>query len=111
MEVADTNVDYDPEIKLPLYAQAGIREAWLVDLESETVEVYRQPSPGGYQGSRLVHRSENVTTEAVTDVEFPAPETLGPQHYGLNNNMSSCSASGAGEPLARECAGTRERCP
>src|ERR671938_544657 len=32
VEVADTSADYDRIIKLPLYAKAGIPEAWLVDL-------------------------------------------------------------------------------
>ena len=32
VEVADTSLRYDRETKLPLYAAAGIPEAWIVDL-------------------------------------------------------------------------------
>jgi Uma2 family endonuclease len=32
VEVADTSVDYDRNIKLPIYAQANIPEVWLVNL-------------------------------------------------------------------------------
>ncbi len=32
IEVADTSLAYDRDIKVPLYARAGIPEVWLVDL-------------------------------------------------------------------------------
>ncbi len=32
IEVADSSVDYDRTVKLPIYAQSGIREYWLVNL-------------------------------------------------------------------------------
>ncbi len=35
IEVADTTVAYDRDVKLPLYARVGIPEAWLVDLERD----------------------------------------------------------------------------
>jgi Uma2 family endonuclease len=38
IEVADTSLSYDREVKLPLYARAGIAEAWLVDLSEEVVD-------------------------------------------------------------------------
>ena len=32
VEVADTSLESDREVKIPRYAQAGIKEVWLVDL-------------------------------------------------------------------------------
>ncbi|WP_233258222.1 Uma2 family endonuclease [[Phormidium] sp. ETS-05] len=49
VEVADTSADYDREVKIPLYAAAGITEVWLLDLGAEIWEVYRQPTAAGYQ--------------------------------------------------------------
>jgi Uma2 family endonuclease len=49
VEVADTSADYDRQVKLALYAQAGILEAWLVDLASGSVELHRAPGPAGYR--------------------------------------------------------------
>jgi Uma2 family endonuclease len=43
VEVAHTTLGYDREVKLPLYALAGIPEVWIVDVEKGEVEVYRQP--------------------------------------------------------------------
>lgn len=49
IEVADTSAGYDRSVKIPLYARHGIPEVWLVDLAGGSVEVFRHPSPSGYQ--------------------------------------------------------------
>ncbi|WP_022798231.1 Uma2 family endonuclease [Thermus islandicus] len=46
VEVADTSLRYDLEVKLPLYAQAGISEVFGVDLVREKVHVFRKPQGG-----------------------------------------------------------------
>src|SRR5688572_12930051 len=46
IEIADTSVRYDREVKVPLYAQHHIPEVWLVDLQQRQVDVYRQPENG-----------------------------------------------------------------
>lgn len=43
IEVADSSLLLDREVKVPLYAKAGIAEMWLVDLVSHEVMVYSQP--------------------------------------------------------------------
>jgi Uma2 family endonuclease len=54
IEVADTSVSYDRNVKLPLYARSGIAEVWLVDLNGGIIERYTEPSEEGY---RLVRRA------------------------------------------------------
>jgi hypothetical protein len=49
VEVADTTQRYDRQVKLPLYARHGVPEAWLVDLEENAIEVFREPSADGYR--------------------------------------------------------------
>src|SRR5215204_7706797 len=46
IEVSDTTLVYDRKVKLPLYARAGIREVWIVDLAGEVIE--RHTGPSGY---------------------------------------------------------------
>ena len=48
VEVADTSLSFDRDVKLPLYAAADIPEVWLVDLEADTIHVYRDPSDDRY---------------------------------------------------------------
>ncbi len=49
IEVADTSAETDREVKLPLYAGAGVPEAWIVDLPAQVVEVHRKPSRATYR--------------------------------------------------------------
>jgi Uma2 family endonuclease len=48
IELADTPLAYDRDVKLPLYAAAGIPEVWLVDLPGGRMTVHRAPEQGAY---------------------------------------------------------------
>ncbi|MEG4208381.1 Uma2 family endonuclease [Microcoleus sp. Pol7_A1] len=48
VEVSDSTVDYDRDVKVSIYARSLIQEVWLVDLVENCLEVYRQPCPNGY---------------------------------------------------------------
>ena len=48
IEVADTSLAYDREVKVPTYARHGVLEVWVADLGGAGVEVYRQPAADGY---------------------------------------------------------------
>ena len=48
IEVADSSLRYDREIKLPLYAGHGIAHAWLVDVEAGRLTAYSQPESNDY---------------------------------------------------------------
>jgi Uma2 family endonuclease len=45
VEVADSSVRYDREVKIPLYARFEISEVWLLDLAQKRLEIYLQPQP------------------------------------------------------------------
>lgn len=77
IEVADTSLDYDLAIKVPLYARAGIVEVWLVDLEHDVVVLYRDPSPEGYRIRRSVHRGDQIFPLAFPDAAIPVEDLLG----------------------------------
>ena len=53
IEVADSTLDKDHEVKGPMYAEAGIPEYWIVNLIDERVEVYTTP-----QGDVYTQRSD-----------------------------------------------------
>jgi len=60
IEVADSSVTYDRKVKAPLYAKAGIREYWLVNLPKNIVEVYTEPGLNGYQHTLTLGRGETL---------------------------------------------------
>ena len=49
VEVSDTTLRYDREVKAPVYARADIQELWVIGVESMRLEMYRQPGEDGYR--------------------------------------------------------------
>ncbi len=73
VEVAETSLSYDLEVKLPLYAKAGIPEVWIVDLVREKVHVFRKPQGEGYGEGETLGPGLKL---AFLDVEIPTEELL-----------------------------------
>ncbi len=49
IEVSDSTLDRDRNVKRPLYADAGIAEVWIVDVQGRYVEVARDPADHTYR--------------------------------------------------------------
>ena len=77
IEVSDSTLAFDRLVKLPLYAQAGIPEVWIVDLAGETVEVNRQPGPDGYASQTVVARGARVSPAVFPKVRLAIRDILG----------------------------------
>ncbi len=79
IEVADTSLESDRDVKLGLYAAAGIPEAWLLDLENDVIEVHRQPGPDGYREVRTLGRGDTLAALCVPTGVISIDEVLGPR--------------------------------
>lgn len=77
IEVADTSADYDREVKLPLYARAGLPEVWLVDLQKNRIEVYARPQGGAYQQRVEVAADATFTSPTLPQLALAAAAVLG----------------------------------
>ena len=78
IEVADTSLEYDCVIKLPLNAQSGIEEFWIVNLIDSRIEVYRQPQSDGIYGDRTDSGSgQTLSLLAFPGVLIPVDKLLG----------------------------------
>ena len=77
IEVADSTVKYDREVKIPLYAQANIIEVWLVDIYEQVIEVYQQPISAGYQHIQKFARGQSLSIQAFPDVNISVDEIFG----------------------------------
>jgi Uma2 family endonuclease len=82
VEVSDSSLEYDREVKLPLYAKAGIREVWIVNLKTSCVEVHTNPSGNEYQNVRIFHRGSVLRPGVFPDAEITVDEIIG-QEYPL----------------------------
>ena len=76
IEVADTTVKYDREVKIPLYAEVNIPEVWLLDVNQEVVEVYRNPLQGVYQDVQKLVKNQILSTLAFPDVHINVSEVF-----------------------------------
>jgi Uma2 family endonuclease len=77
VEVSDTTLPYDRNVKLPIHARAGIPEAWVVDLQGEIVEVHAEPRPNGYaRTSRYHSEDDQLRSEILSDLTLPVGEIL-----------------------------------
>lgn len=65
IEVSDTSLGYDREVKKPLFAAAGIPELWIVNIEDEQVEVYRKPQNGDYIHRQDFKRGDTIFIESL----------------------------------------------
>ncbi len=74
IEVSDSSLRRDREIKLPLYARARIQEYWIADVQGEVVEVYTNPSGSGYALVQRYRRGESVSPETFPDLHIPVDE-------------------------------------
>ncbi len=67
VEVSDSTVDFDRDVKVPNYARSGIQEVWLWDLEANCLEVYRDPTANGYTSIQRFEREEQVSPLAFPE--------------------------------------------
>lgn len=77
VEVSDSTLAYDRNVKLPLYASVEIPEVWIVDLRGEKVEVFTGMEGDRYAGMRAHVRGDEVRSESVPGLTLPVTEILG----------------------------------
>ena len=76
IEVADTSLEYDRDVKVPVYARAGIPEVWLLDLNQGCVEVYREPSPNGYRQTTNAWQDETLRPVSLPEISVRVDDLL-----------------------------------
>lgn len=78
VEISDSTLRYDRDTKVPLYAESGIAECWVVDIAGRAVEIYRQPKDGQYTQARRVGADGTLDIEALPGVNLAAADLFRP---------------------------------
>jgi Uma2 family endonuclease len=60
IEVADSSIDYDREVKSRVYARSGVQEYWLAGLNEHVLVCYSKPEGGTYQRVRRYTRGQSL---------------------------------------------------
>ena len=68
VEISGESLPKDRKIKGPLYAQAGVLEYWVIDLDHQAVEVYLEPAEGRYLSKRTARPGETLSPLCLPDV-------------------------------------------
>ena len=77
VEVSDSTLKYDRDVKLALYAEAEIPEVWIVNLKNNIVEVHQKPSTGIYQLAQIYKSGEIVKSAILPNLEIEVDKVLG----------------------------------
>lgn len=77
IEVADSSLPFDQDVKLPIYARAGISEVWIVDLDGGRVERYTNATPDGYAQSVSQGRGATLAAATLPLLVIQVEEALG----------------------------------
>jgi len=81
IEVADTTLRTDLGIKANLYAQSGIADYWVLDVNNRQLHVFREPSQDGYQSLVILAHDASISPLQFPDTSFLVREMLRPMQF------------------------------
>ncbi len=75
IEIADSTLKYDQEVKVPLYAEAGISDYWIFNLVKNYLEAYTEPYQElqgnfGYSMKRIVLPNQSIALPCFPDLSL-----------------------------------------
>ena len=76
IEVSDSTLADDRNVKCILYAQAGIPEYWIVNLPGQAVEIYIAPQDGVYQQLDVRRPGETLTATTLPGLTLQVSDIL-----------------------------------
>ncbi len=77
VEVSDTTARYDREIKLPLYAEAGVPEVWIVDIEAKLLRCHRRPAGLEYTEMQALPAPSRIAVPGVEGATLDLSDLFG----------------------------------
>ena len=77
VEVADTTLERDRRVKLPLYGRTGVPEVWIWNVTTKRLEVHRRATASGYADVTVLGPDDPISPEDLPDLTFTARELFG----------------------------------
>jgi Uma2 family endonuclease len=78
IEVADSTLKQDCEVKDKLYARSSIAEYWVIDIKNRQVRIFRDPTPTGYSSQLILTETHSVSPLAFPEISFAIASILPP---------------------------------
>jgi len=76
IEIADSSIGYDRDVKARIYAGAGIAEYWLADLKGDVLWRYSSPERGTYQSVEQCRRGQTIAPRQLPSCALPVDAFL-----------------------------------
>ena len=92
IEISNTSLAYDRNVKVNLYAQANMPETWIANLSDDCIETFTGPGPDGYATHTIYRRGDCIAPSTLPEVEFAVEDLLPPaaaETQGENNESHS----------------------
>lgn len=77
LEVSDTSLRYDRNVKVPIYARLGIPEVWIADIRNDQLLLFRDRAGDSYKTSLILNRKDSLSVNAFPDITFTVENLLG----------------------------------
>lgn len=76
IEVSESSLRYDLQVKAPLYARHGVPEYWIIDLNGRQITFFRSPESGQYADVTSTGAPGVVAPMALPDVQIDLTDVL-----------------------------------
>ena len=76
VEVADSSLNQDRNVKLPRYAAFGVPEVWIANLRDDRIEAHTEPTPQGYRSTRIYNRGDIISPTAFPDFQISVDDII-----------------------------------
>jgi Uma2 family endonuclease len=76
IEVADSTLRRDRDLKVPIYARSGIQEYWILDVQKRCLYVFRNPGTEGYGSEQQLSAQDAIAPLAFPDCLVPVQDFL-----------------------------------
>ena len=78
VEVADSTLKKDCEVKDKIYSRSNIADYWVIDVKNRQVHIFRTPTPTGYASHLILSESQTISPLAFSSIVIPISSILPP---------------------------------
>ncbi|MEG4104590.1 Uma2 family endonuclease [Microcoleus sp. S13_C5] len=78
IEVADSSLTFDREIKAKAYARSGIADYWVLNVGDRQLHLFREPTENGYQSEVILGETASISPLQFPTVNIAIQEMLPP---------------------------------
>jgi Uma2 family endonuclease len=78
VEVADSTLKYDTQVKDKIYAQSGITDYWVLDVKNRQLHVFRNPTAQGYSSHLILAEPNQISPLAFPSISVSLTGILPP---------------------------------